>query len=58
MSVVESCRPQIDLSNEVLCNSNEDRMSKLQTREVDVPIYPNEANSFGDSSPRVMFLDV
>jgi hypothetical protein len=54
----ESCSPQIDLSNKVLCMSNEDRMPKLRPREVDVPIYPNGAHSFGASSPRVRFLDV
>ena len=38
--------------------SNEDCMPNLRTREVDVPIYPNEAQNFGTSSPRVRFLDV
>jgi hypothetical protein len=38
--------------------SNGDRMPKLRPREVDVPIYPNGAHSFGASSPRVRFLDV
>ena len=33
-------------------------MPKLQPREVDVAIYPNGANNFGDSSPRVRFFDV
>ena len=33
-------------------------MPNLHPREVDVPIYPNGAHSFGASSPRVRFLDV
>ncbi len=33
-------------------------MAKLRTWEVDVPIYPNGAHSFGASSPRIRFLDV
>ena len=32
-------------------------MPKLHPWEVDVPIYPNGAHSFGASSPRVRFLD-
>jgi len=36
--------------------SNRHRMPKLQPREVDVPIYPNRAHSFGASSPRVNFF--
>jgi len=31
---------RIDISNELLYASNEDRMQKLRPREVDVPIYP------------------
>ena len=34
----------MDISNKVLCASNEVRMPKLQPSEVDVPIYPNEAH--------------
>ena len=49
---------QIYLSNEVWCASNGDRMPKLCPGEVDIPIYPNWAHSFGASSPRVMLLDV
>ena len=44
--LVESCIPWIDISSEVLCESNGDCMPKLQPREVDVPIYPNGAHSF------------
>ena len=58
MFAVESCIPHIHLSNEVLCASNKDHMLKLQPREVDVPVYPNGALSFGASSPRVRFSDV
>jgi hypothetical protein len=57
-SHIKSCSPRIDLSNEVLSASNEDRMPKLHPREVDVPIYPNGAHSLGVSSPRVRSLDV
>jgi hypothetical protein len=33
--------------------------AKVMTREVDVLAYPNGAHmTFGDSSPRVRFLDV
>jgi len=56
--IVESCIPWIYLSNEVLCASNRDCMPKLRPREVDVPIYPNGAHSFGVSSPGIGFLDV
>ena len=52
------CSPRIDLSNNVSCASNGDSMPKLQPWEVETPIYPNGAHSFGDSSPRVRFLDV
>ena len=37
---------------------NGDSMPKLRPREVETPIYPNGAHSFGASSPRVRFLDV
>ena len=50
--------PRIDLSNEVWYVSNEYRMPKLCPWEVETPIYPNGAYSFGTSSPRVRFLDV
>jgi len=43
---LKSFIPRIDLSNEVLCVSNGDRMPMLRPREVDVPIYPNGAHSF------------
>jgi hypothetical protein len=36
--------PRIDLSNDVSYASNEDNMPKLQPREIDVPIYPDEAH--------------
>ena len=55
---IKRCSPQIDIYNEVWCTSNGDRMPKLRPREVETPIYPNEAHSFGTSSPRVRFLDV
>ena len=48
----------IDIYNEVLSASNGGRMPKLRPREVDVPIYPSRAHSFGASSPRVRVLDV
>ena len=54
----EICSPWIDLSNDVPCASNGDSMPKLRPWEVETPIYPNEAHSFGASSPRVRFLDV
>ena len=38
--------------------SNEGRMPKLLPREVETPIYPNEAHSFGASSPRVRVFNV
>ena len=50
--------PRIDISNEVWFASNGDRMPKLRTREVETPIYPNGAHSFGASSPKVRVLDV
>ena len=56
VSHIKNGIPQIDLSNEVLCMSNKDRMPKLRPREVDVPIYRNEAHIFGASSPRVRFF--
>jgi hypothetical protein len=56
---LDRCRPGIDLSNELLCALNGDRMQKLRPREVDVLTYPNGAHmTFGASSPRVRFLDV
>ena len=68
-SHVKSCSPQINicvnifsariyLSNDVSCASNGDSMPKLRTREVETPIYPNGAHSFGTTSPRVRVLDV
>jgi len=54
----EICIPHIDISNEVLCTSNEDCMPMLRAQEVDVLIYPNVNHSSGTSSPRVMFLYV
>jgi hypothetical protein len=41
---VNSCSPRISLSNNVSCASNKDNMPKLQPREIDVPIYPDEAH--------------
>ena len=52
------CIPRIDLSNEVWYASNGDRMPKLRPWEVETPIYPNGAHSFGASSPRVRVLAV
>ena len=52
------CSPLIDLSNEVWYTSNRDRMPKLRPWEVETPIYPNGAHSFGASSPRVRVLAV
>ena len=57
-SHTNSCIPLIDLSNEVWCMSNGDRMPKLCPWEVETPIYPNGAHSFGASSPRVRVFDV
>ena len=57
VSHIEICTPQIDISNEVWCASNGDCMPKLRPREVETPIYPNGAHSFGASSPMVMVLD-
>ena len=48
--------PQIDISNDVSCVSNRDSIPKLRPWEVETPIYPNGAHSFGASSPRVRFL--
>ena len=53
-----SCIPQIDIYNDVSCASNRDSMPKLRPWEVETPIYPNGAHSFGASSPRIRFLDV
>ena len=50
--------PRIDISNEVWYASNGDRMPKLRPWEVETPIYPNGAHSFGASSPRVRVLAV
>ena len=52
------CSPQIDISNELLSTSNEDHMPKLRPREVETPIYPNGAHSFGASSPSIRVLYV
>ena len=52
------CSPRIDLSNEVQFTSNGDHMPKLRPWEVETPIYPNVAHSFGASSPRVRVLNV
>ena len=52
------CSPRIDISNEVWYASNRDRMPKLRPWEVETPIYPNGAHSFGASSPRVRVLAV
>ena len=57
-SHIENFTPWIDLSNDVSCASNGDSMPKLRPREVETPIYPNGAHSFGASSPRVRFLEV
>ena len=50
--------PRIDLSNKVWFASKGDRMPKLRPQEVETPIYPNGAYSFGASSPRVRVLAV
>ena len=55
---LEICSPRIDISNEVWYTSNKDHMPKLRPREVETPIYPNGAHSFGASSPRVRVLAV
>ena len=55
---IKSCSPWIDISNELWCASSGDRMLKLCPREVETPIFPNGAHSFGASSPRVRDLDV
>ena len=54
----KSCSPWIDISNDVSCASNGNSMPKLRPWEVETPIYPNGAHSFGASSPRVRFLEV
>lgn len=58
MFSIKICIPWIYLSKEVLCASNIDCIPKIRPREVDVPIYPNGANSVGTSFPRVRFLNV
>ena len=45
MLLFPSCSSRIDISNEILCASNRDRMPKLRPWEVDVPIYPNRAHN-------------
>ena len=50
--------PQMDISNGVWHASNGDSMPKLRPWEVETPIYPNGAHSFGASSPRVRVLAV
>ena len=55
---IRSCSPRIDISNGVWCTSNGDHMPKLCPWEVETPIYPNSAHSFGASSPTVRILDV
>ena len=55
---IKICSPRVDLSNEVWCPSNGDRMPKLRPQEVETPIYPNGAHSFGASSTRVRVLAV
>ena len=52
------CSPRIYLSNEVWYASNGDRIAKLRPWEVETPIYPNGAHSFGASSPRVRVFAV
>ena len=54
----ERCTSRIDLSNKLLSAPNRDQMPKLRPREVEPPIYPNGAHSFGASSPTVRVLDV
>ena len=54
----DSCSPRIELSNDVSYASNRYSMPKLRPWEVETPIYPNGAHSFGASSPRVRVLDV
>ena len=58
VSHTKSCIPQTDIYKKLLSMSNVDRMPKLRPWEVETPIYPNKAHSFGASSPRVRFLDV
>ena len=61
ISIINSCNPWIDLSNDISCASNGDSMPKLQPREINVPIYLDETHSLAFhliSSQRVRFLDV
>ena len=58
VSHIKSFIPRIHISNKLLSTSNRDHMPKLRPQEVETPIYPNGAHSFGTSSPRVRFLDV
>ena len=44
--------PRIEISNDVSRASNGDSRPNLRPWEVETPIYPNEAHSFGASSPR------
>jgi hypothetical protein len=54
----KSCSSRIDLSNELSCAPNEDRMPKLRPWEVDVSITPIGARKpFGFSSSGVRVLD-
>ena len=55
---LKSFIPRIDISNDLFNASNGDHMPKLRPREVETPIYPNEAHSFGNSSSRVRVLNV
>jgi hypothetical protein len=52
------CSSRLDLSNELSCAPNEDRMQKLRPREVDVSTTPIGAHKpFGVSSSGVRVLD-
>jgi hypothetical protein len=52
------CTPRIDLSNELSCTPNGDRMQKLRPWEVDVSTTPIGAHKpFGVSSFGVRVLD-
>ena len=54
----KSCSSQIDLSNELSCAPNKDRMQKLRPWEVDVSTTPIGAHKpFGFSSSGVRVLD-
>ena len=55
---ISSFSPRINISNNVSCVSNDDSMPKSHPQEIETPIYPKEAHTFGASSPRVRFLDV